>query len=958
VSFIQPSLFYIGAIFVITGSVVMMAVSLVLYLRRRGESSKVLKAHLDELRLVSNAARAIAAAKLDEDELFALVHEQVSRFVDASTFQIGIFEGKYYIPRLRMVRGEKLPLLPFDLSESGGIFGYLRESGRWLLVRDFEAEKDMLPARPRYISDNPPKSAVFVPLVTVNGVIGGMAIQSDRVAAYAESDARLLSIIANQAASAIQNARALADERERARQFALVSEVATDTALILDLNQLLPRLIEAMQQAFGYYFIGIFLVEPDGESVVCRASTSKVHLVNTRMKRGVGLIGESIASQKIVVAPDVDNDPYYLAEPILPDTKSEAAVPLVIAGKSIGTLDLQSTKLNAFDESDMQFLEILGQQVAVAIGDARLYEAEREQAWQNRALLQVAEVSSQADDLDDAVTAVASIVPKLGGVAMCAILTTDERAEQFVIAALEGSLSHHEDLGVGDSLLLRDVPALQDMLATGKAMMGQERGRLSEPVLALPLMVQTKLLGAMLVSHINEDEFTPRQIELLTGLANQTSLVMESVQSRMAQQDEAWVTAALLQVAQAVNESEELGTLSETVVRLTPLLVDVDACAVFVREKQDTALRALRGYGFSDRAQAVIADNDFPVAAWRDWVLAKDAEFVPHQPELEAVPARVAEKLGCRRCAVLPLLTKSQLVGAMVIGVHNVRALPKERSFRILLGIAQQTAAAVESARLQIESLERQRLEQELNFARDIQKSFLPKEIPQVAGWGLAAAWEAARQVGGDFYDVIAVQDGTYALAIADVADKGVPAALFMAMSRTLLRSAALEGHAPAPLLNRVNRIIQNDSNTDLFVTVFCAKWHPATGEVVFANAGHNPPLVFRHGIGPAASACPIEQLPMRGIALGVLEHVQMQDEQLLLNPGDVLLLYTDGIIDALNAENDEFGMERLQQVFMRVATQPAHVIASAIMAAVDEFAGAELPFDDQTLLVLKRETG
>jgi serine phosphatase RsbU (regulator of sigma subunit)/putative methionine-R-sulfoxide reductase with GAF domain len=947
------------------------SIAVLLYLRRRGSSRRELQNRVDETRTVSQAVLAIASAKLDEDELCKLVHEQVGRVVDASTFQIGLFEDKYYVPKLRFVRGVALPKEQFDLSEAGGLFGYIRESGRWLLVRDFEKELDMLPAKPRYISANPPCSAVFVPLVTVNGVIGGMAVQSDMVGAYTEPHARLLSIIANQAASAIQNARALANERERARQFELVSQVSSDTALILDLETLLVRLIEAIHSAFGYYFIGIFLIDDASHQVVCRASTSNVPLENMRMQSGAGLIGACIVSQQIITSANVDEDPRYLRDPVLPKTKSEAVVPLLVAGQPIGVLDLQSTALAAFKDSDARFLEILGQQVSVAIEDARLYEAEREQAWQNNALRQVAEISSHADDLDDAVTAVAEIVPKLGSVEMCAVLTTDEQAEQFVIAALDGQLSDHEDLNPGDTLMLDDVPALRTMREQGQPVMGTNSGRLNRPVLALPLLGQGKLLGALLVCHTDGESFSARRIEMLTGLANQAALVLDTVRAKVAQQDESWLTAALLQVAQAVNQSENLEQIAETIASLTPLLVGVDACAIFAREGHDTTMRALHGHGFGPNAQSAISTNDFPVAAWREWVLAKDADPLPNRLELEPVPPRVAEKLETKHLAVLPLIVKSQLVGALVVAARSQSQLPHDRTFRILMGIAQQTAVAVESARLQQEGMERQRLDQELSFARDIQTSFLPKEVPQAEGWSVAAAWQAARQVGGDFYDFMQMPDGSVGIAVADVADKGVPAALFMAMSRTLTRSVAFEGYPPAALLKRVNGIILADSRTDLFVTVFFAKWDPKSGKVEYANAGHNPPLIFRANLASAQKAFgseaesrlsagseldSIQQLPNQGIALGVLKGVLLTDQMLMLEPGDVMLMYTDGITDALNAEGAEFGIEKLMEVLRTTAALSAQEIANAIMSAVSYFAGNEPPFDDQTLVVLKRE--
>jgi sigma-B regulation protein RsbU (phosphoserine phosphatase) len=186
-------------------------------------------------------------------------------------------------------------------------------------------------------------------------------------------------------------------------------------------------------------------------------------------------------------------------------------------------------------------------------------------------------------------------------------------------------------------------------------------------------------------------------------------------------------------------------------------------------------------------------------------------------------------------------------------------------------------------------------------------------------------------------------------LVIADVADKGVPAALFMALSRTLMRAVAFTGRAPADALSRVNELILADARSDLFVTVFYGAWNPASGELVYANAGHNPPLLAR------ADGTLVE-LQSRGIALGVVDHIAPESGTVHLEPGDVLLLYTDGIVDALNHEDQPFGLQRVRQVLLETRSMTANSVVNRMMSAVCDYAGDEPPFDDQTVVVLKRE--
>lgn len=249
---------------------------------------------------------------------------------------------------------------------------------------------------------------------------------------------------------------------------------------------------------------------------------------------------------------------------------------------------------------------------------------------------------------------------------------------------------------------------------------------------------------------------------------------------------------------------------------------------------------------------------------------------------------------------VIPLIAKGTLVGAMLVDRGAEVGVPHRR-MNILNGIAHQAALAIETARLQAESSERQRLERELEVAQRIQRSFLPQQLPQLPGWQIATFYRAARQVGGDFYDFIPLKSGKWGIVIADVADKGVPAALFMALCRTNIRAAAFSREDPVETLIRVNELLLSDSRSDMFVTVWYGVWDPLSGELVYANTGHNPPLLL------SANGTSTE-LMAKGIALGVVDKLKLERKSIALATGDVLIAYTDGITDALRSDGTEFG--------------------------------------------------
>jgi sigma-B regulation protein RsbU (phosphoserine phosphatase) len=251
---------------------------------------------------------------------------------------------------------------------------------------------------------------------------------------------------------------------------------------------------------------------------------------------------------------------------------------------------------------------------------------------------------------------------------------------------------------------------------------------------------------------------------------------------------------------------------------------------------------------------------------------------------------------------------------------------------------------------LQRTTAEKERMSKELEIGKGIQQSFLPESTPEIAGIDLAAFNLPAMEVGGDFYDFIPISKDKWGLAIADVSGKGVPAALFMALSRTLIRASAVRNPTAVNAIKQANRLICEDSKTSMFVTLFYALADSKKMTLTYVNAGHNPPLLFR------GASADITLLEAKGIALGVIEEAELEEAEIGLKSGDLVVLYTDGITEAINEEGEEFGQERLMRVVRENRTSTAHDIIEHIREEVVAFAGKQPQFDDITLMVLKAE--
>ncbi len=241
----------------------------------------------------------------------------------------------------------------------------------------------------------------------------------------------------------------------------------------------------------------------------------------------------------------------------------------------------------------------------------------------------------------------------------------------------------------------------------------------------------------------------------------------------------------------------------------------------------------------------------------------------------------------------------------------------------------------------------------ELQIAADIQKSFMPEVIPQISGFEIAARTVMAKEVGGDFFDVIpfeiiSLEKGTLGLLVADVSGKGVPAALFMALSRIVVRVNALWHSDPAKAIFDSNNIITRDSQSGMFVTLFYGTLKESDRTLTYVNAGHNPPIVCRSGDGT------IEELMPTGIVLGAVENQDYSSRSLRVGPGDVVVMYTDGVTESIDPDENFFGEDRLKTIISDNARLPANEILEKILSGVREFTRDLPQFDDITLLVIK----
>ena len=301
---------------------------------------------------------------------------------------------------------------------------------------------------------------------------------------------------------------------------------------------------------------------------------------------------------------------------------------------------------------------------------------------------------------------------------------------------------------------------------------------------------------------------------------------------------------------------------------------------------------------------------------------------------------------------VVPLVSQGELIGVLNLGPRMSEQEYSSDDRKLLDNLAAQAAPALRVGQLvreqEAEAVTRQRFEQELEVARLIQQNFLPKELPELPGWQVAAYYQPAREVGGDFYDVIPLPEGRVGFVVGDVTDKGVPAALVMSATRSVLRASAQRLIEPGTVLERVNDHLCPDMPEKMFVTCLYGVLDPASGLLRFANAGHDVPYV--------KTADGVEELRARGMPLGLMPGMKYEEKEAVLAPGESVLLHSDGIVEAHDPDREMFGFPRLKET---VADAPGgQQLIDRVLRDLTGFTGPGTEQEDDITMVTLERSG
>jgi sigma-B regulation protein RsbU (phosphoserine phosphatase) len=484
-------------------------------------------------------------------------------------------------------------------------------------------------------------------------------------------------------------------------------------------------------------------------------------------------------------------------------------------------------------------------------------------------------------------------------------------------------------------------------------------------------VVQTCLLAGLVVLLVHVVRAPSLTVRATIGIAFLGGLLL-LLRSRRTKNLSSWLDRKffreaynaeqlLSELSQRVRKYNESGPMLEMVAKSLAQTLHIDKIAVMLRggnafHLQQAVGLSLDGFGAGMPVQLPLNSTtvrnlmriNTPVTLYREnpdgWLL------LASEPERKLLDAMSTELL-------LPLPGREQLMGVITLGPKRSEEPYTSTDLRLLESVATQTGLALEignlARSLASAATQQERIEREIEVAREVQERLFPQEFPAIDGVSVAGHCRPAQGVGGDYYDLFALGDGRIGLAIGDVSGKGISAALLMASLRASLRGMTLDApHDLAITMKRVNRLVYEASASNRYATFFFSTYNTATRELVYVNAGHNAPFLIRRNGGDFW----VERLEAGGPVVGLLSFATYEEQRLTLAPGDLLLTYTDGISEAMTVEQEEWGEERMMSAAQALPDGSAQEVLEHLFAKADQFTGKAPQYDDMTLLVLKLE--
>ncbi len=462
-------------------------------------------------------------------------------------------------------------------------------------------------------------------------------------------------------------------------------------------------------------------------------------------------------------------------------------------------------------------------------------------------------------------------------------------------------------------------------------------------LMAIPIIRKEKYLGVIEVfNKKNSEDFNNKDLAIMTALGDQIALTVANAKLIDQAQRKSNEAQSLYEVGKLMSGTLRLEELLELIVDQVSHVVNVDVATIFVVDPADGSIKDIVSKGIpEDQRQHLTVKMGQGIVGWVAKTgqsvllndVSEDTKYISMRPQTKSEIA-------------VPLISRDKVVGVFNVESDELDAY-SQTDLELLETFGSQAAVSIERAILYQQSIEQKALEEELAIARRIQQTFLPEKAPVVPGLDIAGINIPSEAVGGDYYDYIDIVKNQFGIAIGDVSGKGIGAALIMAAFRASLKAEIRNNYAIRTIFAKVNSLLYESIERENYVTSVYGVLDAKNRVFTFSNAGHNPPLLFK-------SDSRIIDLTEGGLALGMFPGSQYEERPVYIDNGDILLFYTDGVTEAQNKNNEEFGENRLKKLVRQSKESSAREIINRVVDSVQQFKDPSKPLDDLTMILIK----
>jgi len=473
--------------------------------------------------------------------------------------------------------------------------------------------------------------------------------------------------------------------------------------------------------------------------------------------------------------------------------------------------------------------------------------------------------------------------------------------------------------------------------------MGNLLGVPARSLLALPLIGRGKLIGVVEAVNKIKGEFTQVDVDVLSGLNNQIAVAIDNAYLYREAKREALEKTLLYEIGQKLSGKLSLQEVLGAILDSLKQVVKFDSGGVFLCDDRGLDLNAIYTVGYGAESQKSLhlkCDEGLVGAAATSGKEVIVDDVTTDSRYVQANPSTLSE-------IAVPIKVDDRVIGVINLESPDHNSFDR-RHISLIRAFASQAGMSIERARLHERDLQAKQLEAQLNVARDTQRTFLPKSDPVIPGYDIAGQNVPSGQVGGDYYDFIKIVDSHLGVVVADVSGKGMPAALVMASFRASLIAEIRNNYSICTIGQKVNALLCESLETGMYVTAVYGVLDLAKHVFTFSNFGHNPPILLRRNRK-------VELLAEGGVVLGVSRQATFEERAFKLQPGDMIVMYTDGVTEVFDEGGREFGSAGLIEVVKANSTRRSVEIAGAIREAVSKHASLTHVFDDLTVVVIKR---